>query len=277
MTQDAVDLKLLQEFLYRLITAPNGVVEGLARDALLPVGGLESLVACDDRMTPVERVEIYANSYFYRLLEVLKEDFPATLAVAGADHFHNLVTGYLADYPPVAPSIFFAGQNFAAFLATQPPRERWPFLASLALLERTALESFHAADAHALDADAMRTIAPADWPALTMCTHPATRLVDCAWRVDKLLHAFETGATWQAPDLEDVTIIVWRRDARVSYRILETVERGALRMASVAGGTTFAAICEAIAAAANETDDVAPLINRLLTRWLLDGLLIPTA
>ena len=26
-----------------------------------------------------ERVDIYANMYFYRLLEVLQEDFPATL------------------------------------------------------------------------------------------------------------------------------------------------------------------------------------------------------
>ena len=272
---DAIDLKRLQEILYRLIVAPRGVAAGLAQETMLPAGGLERLIAGDDRMTPVERVEIYANGYFYRILDVFKEDFPATLAVAGADNFQNLMTGYLIDYPPTAPSIFHAGRNFAAYLSIHPLRERWPFLADLAWLERTTLESFHAADAEALDAGAMRAIAPVDWPALRMRAHPATRLVDSAWRVDQVLRAVEDSGAGQVPDREGVTIIVWRRDARVSYRAAETAEREALRLAST-GGTTFAVICEAIATAAVEGEDVAALINRLLARWLLDGLLIRT-
>ena len=42
-------------------------------------------------------------------------------------------------------------------------------------------------------------------------------------------------------------------------------------------GTTFAAICETIAGTAGESDDPAVLINRLLGRWLFDGLLIRAA
>ena len=49
--------------------------------------------------------------YFYRILDVLKEDFPATLAVLGADNFHNLVTGYLIEYPPQHFSISYAGNH----------------------------------------------------------------------------------------------------------------------------------------------------------------------
>ena len=126
---------------------------------------IERLVASDDRMTPIERVEIYANGYFYRILDVLKEDYPAILAVVGADNFHNLATGYLIDCPPTEPSIYFAGRHFAGYLATHPLRARFPYLADLARLERGTLESFHAADAKALDADAMREIPPTEWPA----------------------------------------------------------------------------------------------------------------
>jgi hypothetical protein len=51
-----LDLKRLQELLYRLITAPSGVAEGLAGESALPPGGLDKLVAGDDRMTAAERV-----------------------------------------------------------------------------------------------------------------------------------------------------------------------------------------------------------------------------
>ena len=271
-----LDLKRLQELLYRLITAPSGVAEGLARESTLPPGGLDRLIAGDDRMTPAERVEIYATGYFYRILEVLKEDFPATLAVVGADNFHNLVTGYLIDYPPTQPSIYFAGKSFAPFLATHPLRERWPFLADLAMLERATFESFHAADAPALDGDLMRTIPAAAWPALKLRTHPATRLVPSAWRIDRLLRAVADGGAWQIPDHEDVAIIVSRRDAGVSWRVTEDTEQPALLLANADGGATFADVCEAIATATH-TDDIAALINRLLAGWLRDGLFLRPA
>jgi len=272
-----IDLRRLQEITYRLIAAPTGVAEGLAQVGLPRDDGLDRLVASDDRMTPVERVEIYAEGYFYRILDALKEDYPAILAVAGADNFHNLVTGYLIDYPPTEPSIFFAGQHLAAHLATHPLCECFPYLPDLARLERITLESFHAVDAKALDADAMRTIPPTEWPAVRMQAHPATRLMESVWRVDRVLRAVEDGAAWRPPDREPVAIIVGRRAARVSFRVAERGECEALRLASVNGGTTFASICEAIAGAAGANDDVTALINRLLARWLSDGLLIHAA
>src|ERR1700682_4749777 len=121
---DILDLRRLQEILYRLIVASGGVAAGLAHETALPANGLAALVAGEDRMTAVERVEVYATGYFYRLLDVLKEDFPATLAVVGADNFHNLATGYLIDYPPTEPSIYYAGKNFADYLIAHPLSER---------------------------------------------------------------------------------------------------------------------------------------------------------
>jgi Putative DNA-binding domain len=273
---ESADLRRLQEIIYRLIVAPSGVAEGLALETTLPADGLATLIAGDDRMTPVERVEVYAKGYFYRLLDVLKEDFPATLAVAGADNFHNLVTGYLIEYPPTEPSVYHAGSNLAAYLGTHPLLGRWPYLADVARLERATLESFHAADAPALDAGALRALPPSAWPALTMRAHPATRLVDCAWRVDEVLRAVADGAATIAPPAPagaGGAIVVWRRDARVAYRVAERGESDALGLALAAPGATFAAICAAIAAAAADVEDVAALINRLLGRWLADGLL----
>jgi hypothetical protein len=52
---------------------------------------------------------------------------------------------------------------------------------------------------------------------------------------------------------------------------LERAERAALELASAQAG--FAAICEAIAAVSGDEDPVV-LINRLLARWLEEGLLV---
>jgi hypothetical protein len=287
-------LENLQALLYRLITAPEGVAAGLAAErargpALLDelhnlrdsenFEDLEDLIESDDRLSATERLEIYANAYFYRILDCLKEDFPATLAMLGGDNFHNLVTGYLIEYPPTEPSISHAGRHLAEFLRHHPIRERWPFIGDLARLERTLIEVFHAADAEPLKAAAMRALAPDDWPALTLRAHPALAIVDCEWRVDLLLREVEaaTGTgdhIHGEPAHAPVSVLVWRRGSRVNYRPLERSERAGLELARAEA--SFAAICEAIAAVGGEHDPIAPvaLINRLLARWIEEGLLV---
>jgi hypothetical protein len=281
-------LKNLQALLYRLITAPEGVAAGLAAERARgpraradsdDLDDLENVIESDDRLSAVERLEIYANAYFYRILDCLKEDFPATLATIGSDNFHNLVTGYLIEYPPTEPSIAYAGRYLAEFLRHHSMRatiERWPFIGELARLERTLIEVFHATEAEPLNAEAMRSVAPEDWPALAMRTHPALAIVDCEWRVDELLGEVEAAAgendrPHDAPAHAPVSVLVWRHGSRVHYRALEPQERAALELASA--GASFAAICEVIAAVCGEDDPVAP-INRLLARWLEEGLLV---
>jgi hypothetical protein len=272
----SLDLKHLQALLYRLITAPEGVAEGLAAQRALDPDTLDNLIEGDDRLSAAERLEIYANAYFYRILDCLKEDFPATLAVLGADNFHNLVTGYLIEYPPTEPSISYVGRYLYEFLCHHPMRERWPFIADLTRLERTLVEVFHAGEAEALNAEAMRSIAPEHWPALAMRRHPALAIVDCEWHVDELLREIENAAdegaqSWNAAAPAHISVLVWRRDSRVRYRALEHTEHAALELARV--GANFAAICEAVAAGCGADDPVA-LINRLLARWLDEGLLV---
>jgi len=277
------DLRDLQALLYRLVTAPEGVAAGLAAERTpgpRTFDDLEQLIESDDRLSAGERLEIYANAYFYRILDCLKEDFPATLATLGADNFHNLVTGYLIEYPPTEPSIAYAGRYLSEFLHNRPFAERWPFIAELARLERTLIEVFHAPDAAPLDAETMRAVAPEAWPGRAMQTHPALAIVDCGWRVDELLRDLESGAAdtgrkVATPTRAPVSILVWRNSSGVHHRALEHPERAALELARA--GTKFSAICDAVAAAAGEGDagdGQITLIHRLLARWLSDGVLV---
>jgi hypothetical protein len=263
-------LSELQRLLYRLITAPEGVTQGLAAERVLAPPGLAAIICGDERLGPEARLAIYANMYFHRLLAVLKEDYPATLRVLGDSGFHNLVTGYLIEYPPTEPSVFHAGRHLADYLRAHPI-EQAPFLGDLAALERALVEAFVAADAPALDSSTMRAVEPGAWPQMHLRTHPATLIVASDWEVAGLLHAIEAGHDWQPPARRRGHVLAWRSNAMVFYREVERAEAAALACAR--RGVSFAAICAAAERELGGGDAVAE-INRMLERWLADGILV---
>ena len=63
-----------QKRLRRLITWPEGVAEALRVE---PSGRapLTTVVRSDERLGAKERLDVYANAYFYRIHDVLAEDF----------------------------------------------------------------------------------------------------------------------------------------------------------------------------------------------------------
>jgi hypothetical protein len=268
MQPNNMDLRKLQTLLYQCITDPDGTNENVGNERGKV---LEALVQADERLSTVERIDIYADAYFYRLLECLSEDFPATLAVLGADNFAALVKGYLLEHPPTEPSILYAGLYLADFLNDHPFAERWPFVADLARLERAVLDVFHATNAPALSVEALCAVLSEEWPALRLRTHPAVEIVHSEWRIADVLQRLEQGQERENPEHEKASVLVWRQNALVQYRSLEPVEREAL--AAVSEGASFAGVCEAVAASAEEPNHLT-LIGRLMARWLADGIIM---
>ncbi len=58
-----------------------------------------AFIKANDRLTSLERLEIYSRSYWFRLLDSLRDDFPALAAVLGPPAFERLARAYLADCP----------------------------------------------------------------------------------------------------------------------------------------------------------------------------------
>jgi hypothetical protein len=265
-----VSLAELQTSLCQLITTRDGL-KRIGDDCDSTSGDTGVSVRGDSRLSAIDRVNIYANAYFYRLLDCLHEEFPATFAVVGANCFEVLVREYLPACPPTEPSIFYAGRHLHGFLRKHPLVERWPFISDLAKLERSVLDVFHAAEASALSSEAMRAIPSQQWSRIGLKTHPAVEIVRNQWRVTDILGAVENGREWRGPAHRKSTVIVWRQHAKVHYRDLEDVEAKALALLSE--GARFADICEVIAALATRTEHVA-LIGRLLAQWLADGIIM---
>jgi hypothetical protein len=276
---DGFELAALQSLLYRLITAPAGVEEAAGHERALQARGLEAVIAGSEGLSARDRLSIYANAYFYRLLDIFKEDFPCTYTVLGDINFHNLITGYLIEYPPSEPSVLYTGRHLPHYLETicGPARAavaHMPFLADLARLERVCIEAFHGADAEALEQKSLRGLTPESWPMLRIRLHPAAQIFDIEWRIDALMTAIKQGQQWEPPERSSATLLVWRKQWRVDYRALGPGERAALKTA--AGGADFASICASLASeleSAIGVTDLAAIINRMLTGWLRDGIL----
>ncbi len=208
--------------------------------------------------------------FFYRLLDILREDFPATLAVLGDEAFHNLITGYLLEYPPTEPSVHHCGRYLADYLRGHPLARTKPWLGDLAMLERAHLEVFHAADSHPLDAPAMKKIALDRWPRLRMRTVPAMTILALDWNVTKLFDAIADGRKWRRAERGKFSVLVFRRGFAVAHRILNHDEASALTAA--AKGSPFAHICE-LAAGKARGPRATRKVNSMLERWLGDGLM----
>jgi len=132
-----------------LITAPEGV------RTVADERSLNALFTGDTGLPALERLDIYANMYFYRLLDCLAEDFPKVLAAVGPARFHNLVTDYLLRHPSRHPSLRYLGQRLPQFIASHAGLAESPHLADLARLEWARADIFDAPDAPPLSRDAL--------------------------------------------------------------------------------------------------------------------------
>lgn len=264
-----VSLGEVQRLLYRLITSPNGVDEGLAADYDQPAGGLAAIVAGDVRLGGVERVGIYADMYFYRLLDALKKGYPATLRILGDVNFHNLITSYLAAHPPTQPSINEASRHLSEFAAASKWASQFPYLPDLINLERALIDAFFGPDASSLGVEQLRSTPESEWPSLRLGLHPAVQLLDSQWRVDGLLRSVEKNIALDPAARESCAIIVWRSDC-VRYRTLDDVERNAI--AVICAGEEFMVACDRIATDYLELNP--DKLTKMLFRWAADGIVV---
>src|SRR4051812_34142376 len=65
--------------------------------AMQPVA--ESFIKPNDRLTSLERLEIYNRQYWFRLLDILYDDYPGLRAILGVARFHEMCRAYLEQYP----------------------------------------------------------------------------------------------------------------------------------------------------------------------------------
>lgn len=273
----------LQRIVWRLLVAPEGVAAGvraLRREGVLADDDLSFLVRPDARLGPVERLDIYADMYFYRLRDCLAEDFPKLRAVLGDARFHNLVTDYLLAHPSTHYSLRELGRALPGFLESHPPADSMPAIADLARLEWERVDVFDAQDAVPLSRERLLERAAVAPGAFALRLVPAARRIRLAagtlpvWRRIEAGDAPGPDACREAGEPRDV--LVWRKGLSVLHRALEPDEARCLD-ALLAGPVSVAGLGDRLLDGAASSERASERLAMLLESWTRDALLVDAA
>jgi hypothetical protein len=216
------------------------------------------------------RLGIYRHAYAARLVEALRESYPALARTVGEEEFAALARGYLAEHPSATASIRWFGHALAEHLAALAADDRGAMLADLARWEWTLASAFDGTDQAAVGLDAAGSIAAGDWPSLRFTLHANLQRTALSTNAIEFWRAAANDSTCPAVPLRTPPVewIAWRRDLVTSFRSLGPEEARALEAAG--RGQTFGEICQDLAIRVG--DDAAALqAATFLKQWLLDG------
>jgi hypothetical protein len=102
-------------------------------------------IKANDRLSPFERIAIYNKQYWYRLVDILYDDYPGLVAILGRLRFNRLVTEYLQQYPSRSFTLRDLGGNIGRFIEENPaiiPPSRLQLCKELAAFEWAQVIAF---------------------------------------------------------------------------------------------------------------------------------------
>jgi hypothetical protein len=234
--------------------------------AAAPLGPerLRSCFAGSAGLPAEDRVAIYAGMYLARLMDALRQTFPALARLLGDQALGALAGDYLRRHPSRHHDIGQVGRRLPAFLRRHPDPER-PDLADLAALEWARQATFFAPDRPAAGPELFAGLAPGDFAGAALRFHPALRRLALLHDAAPLWRSLQDGVAPGPPAAGPVTMAVWRRGFEVVHATLADDEAEALRRA--AAGAPLAEVCAAFA----EASDPAAAAHRALASWLAEG------
>jgi hypothetical protein len=187
-------------------------------------------------LSPDERVAIYARMFFARLLESLREDYPALVALYGDDAFEELARKYLERHPSRHFSLNELGRRLPEYLAD--PKLRLPrraLAADMARLEAAISRVFDASSSAPLDPKELAQLPASVWNDPRPALIEALELHAFDHRANAIVSALRNGQGLSDPGRKRTFAVVWRKDfvvwrrdlSRAQFEILSALQQGA--------------------------------------------------
>lgn len=259
-------LDVVQRWFQAVVTHPDGVEGGVESEEAqrlirLNRAELEAVIGRSRNLTAAERMGIYANAYYARLLECLASFFPVLQKALGDEVFEGFAFEYLQHYPSKSYTLDRLGESFARFLEeTRPEPEEgeepgavgWPdFLIDLAVFEWNLNRVFDGPGVEGkplLTAELLQSFPAERFAGARLIPVPCLRLLAFRFPVNAYYTAARhagDGEELAIPDPQPEHVALTRRDF-VVRRFSLTPPQHALLEKILAG----APVGEAIAAAA---------------------------
>jgi len=284
------DLNTVQRWFQAVITHPDGVESGIDAQAAqeliaLKRSELEKIIRRSKNLTAEQRLGIYANAYYARLVECLRESFPVLARTVGPEVFDAFAFDYLQRCPSKSYTLNRLGDGFADFLNQTRPDETkgegavgWPdFLIDLARLEWSIEQVFDGPGVErerVLSIDDLRgmdgenfgeaRIVPVVWLRLLQFRYPVNDYYSAVRRLG------EGEATPDPPAAGERCLALTRRDY-----IVRRIELSAAQYALLSALEKGSTVGEAIAASASlwegDTSALADAIRGWFSDWSAAG------
>ena len=274
----------LQRWLQEVITNPDGIAAGVesqtARQQIdIGAANIEDVVEPSSRLGSAERLAVYGNAYFARLVECLGEEFPATRYALGEETFESFAFGYVNDSPSSSYSLGFLGERFAQYLIdTRPddvPKPGWPdFLIDLATLERTYAEVFDGPGPENLDTlkpEDLQAIPPERVSEIRFVPVPSLRLMEASFPVHEYVTAVRRDRSPEIPMPAETLLVITRREYVVRRGTVSRAEFQLLR--AIIDGNSLGQAIELAAEAmpAGSDDEFAANLSEWFQHWASAG------
>ncbi len=244
VSASAPSLAALQDRVFGWLTAPDAIDDA---DALVHGGAL----------SPTDRVNIYAEMYWLRIRDVLRDDYTRLRARMGDDAFDAMCSKYLVANISTHPSLSFIGARLPEFLSTQ---EVPLFYRDLAALERARTAAFIAPDGPTLETAALARLGSAfGWAVMSM--QPSLHLLALSHDVISVFNKPEV-----LPEARLQRVVVWRQGFTVFH--VEVPADEALALQRAMEGQTLTEVCEAFAA----REDPANAAFAAISSWTGEGM-----
>jgi hypothetical protein len=281
----------VQRWFQAVVTHPGGVEGGVDSEEAqrlirLKRGELEAVIRRSRNLTAAERLSIYANAYYARLLECLGAYYPVLQRALGEEVFESFAFEYLQHYPSQSYTLDRLGANFARFLEeTRPDREEggapgeagWPdFLIDLAVLEWNITRVFDGPGVEfqpLLTPETLQAFPAERFGAARLVAVPCLRLLRFRFPVNAYYTAARrAGEGEEVPFPEPATehVALTRRDF-VVRRYALTAPQYALLERLLAGATVGEAIAAAAEVSDLDDDALAAELQAWFKLWAAEG------
>jgi len=191
------DLERVQRWMLSVITHPDGVDEGADADEArrwidAGAGRLDGVVTRSRSLSASERLAIYGNAYYARLLDCLGEVYPVLKRTLGEETFDGFAFGYLQEYPSKTYTLNELGRRFPRYLKETRPDEGdgadWAnFLIDLARLEWAIYDVFDGPgmeDEPPLELPDFSAMPQGEWLDLRFRVSPSLELLEFSYPVN---------------------------------------------------------------------------------------------
>jgi hypothetical protein len=251
-------------------THRGGVHEGagLASRSIGRPSAIEHWLTDGPSLTAAERLAIYGEGYFARLVECLADDYPALRHFLGEEPFESLARAYIDAFPSRSPSLNAYGARMAAFCRTRA--ESWaPFAADLARLEWALVEVIHAPSAPGLAADELAAVPAERWKTARLTPSPTLRLLDFDYPVNDYYQAFRDGLAPALPARTPSSTVVYRRGLPVTRRGLEPL--AAMLLEDLISGCPLDSAVAELERRSGGRSDIVEKLPLWLGSWVASG------